>query len=167
MDRITHGVKRVLEASPRWNRQRLAVLEAADFDLKRLFAVLYLISSTSALIYLAGWLRFNILDLPDGPPTCSAMIALGLTAIAGIFQVALLPAMGVALGAEHLMQRRLRRLDEATASSICVSPATALVQIDDCQPTPFRANTLARCVGQDAFWGLETQWNSFNATRDY
>jgi hypothetical protein len=160
-------VKRVLEGSLRWNRQRLAALEAADFELRRLFAVLYLISSTSALIYMAGWLRFNILDLPDGPPTYSVMIGLGMTSLAGILHVALLPAIGVCLGVELLMQRRVRRFDEETASNIGAGLATPRVQIDGCQPNPFWANTLARPVGQDAFLSLETQWNSFNVTRDY
>jgi hypothetical protein len=108
-------VKRVLEASPRWNRQRLAVLEAADFDLKRLFAVLYLVSSTSALIYMVGWLRFNFLDLPEGPLSNGSMIALALTSIAGVLQAAMLPAVAVALGVERLMQRRIGHLDRPEA----------------------------------------------------
>lgn len=102
----------MLEASSRWNRQRLAVLEAADFDLKRAFAVMYLVSSTSALIYMVGWLRFNLLDLPDGPLSYGSLIALALTALAGALHAVLLPAIAVALGVERLLQRRIRRLDQ-------------------------------------------------------
>jgi hypothetical protein len=105
----------VLEASPRWNRQRLAVLEAADFELKRLFAVLYFISSTSALIYMAGWLRFNLLDLPEGPLSYGSIIALTLTAMAGVLQAAMLPAVAVALGVERLLQRRIGHLGQREA----------------------------------------------------
>ncbi len=97
----------MLEASPRWNRQRMAVLEAADFELRRMFAVLYLISSTSALIYMVGWLRFNLLDLPVGPLTYSSMISLVLTALAGVLCAAMLPAIAVALSVERLLQRRI------------------------------------------------------------
>lgn len=103
----------MLEASPRWNRQRLAVLEAADFELKRLFAVLYFISSASALIYIVGWLRFNLLDLPAGPLSYGSVVALILTAIAGVLQAAMLPAVAVALGVERLLQRRIGRLDRS------------------------------------------------------
>lgn len=105
----------MLEASPRWNRQRLAVLEATDFELKRLFAVLYLISSTSALIYMVGWLRFNLFDLPVGPLSNGSIMALALTAIAGLIQAAMLPAVAVALGVERLLQRRIGYLGRREA----------------------------------------------------
>lgn len=105
----------MLEASPRWNRQRLAVLEAADFELKRLFAVLYLVSSTSALIYMVGWLRFNLFELPVAPLSNGSILALTLTALAGLLQAAMLPAVAVALGVERLLQRRIGCLDPREA----------------------------------------------------
>lgn len=101
----------MLEASPRWNRQRLAVLEAVDFDLKRPFAVVFLISSTSSLIYMVGWMRFNLLDLPEGPLSCVSMIALAATSTCGILQAAMLPAVAVAIGVERLLQRRMAHHD--------------------------------------------------------
>lgn len=107
----------MLEASPRWNRQRLAVLEAVDFDLKRVFSVLYFSSVACAAVYMAGWLRFNLLDLPVGPLSYHSAITLGLTAVAGLLFALLLPTIVVAFGIEHKLQRRIRRLDLKASST--------------------------------------------------
>lgn len=104
----------MLEASPRWNRQRLAVLEAVDFDLKRMFSVLYFSSVACAAVYMAGWLRFNLLDTPVGPPSFHTALTLGLTAVAGLLFALLLPTIVVAAGIERRLQRRIRRLDPNT-----------------------------------------------------
>lgn len=101
----------MLEASPRWNRQRLAVLEAVEFDLKRMFSVLYFSSVTCAAVYIAGWLRFNLLDLPVGPLSFHTTLTLGLSAVAGLLFALLLPTVVVAAGIERKLQRRIRRLD--------------------------------------------------------
>lgn len=105
------------EASPRWNRQRMAVLEAVDFDLKRLFSVLYFVSATCAGIYMAGWLRLNLLDFPVTPFTYHSALTLGLTVAAGVLLAVSLPAIAVALGVERRMQRRMRQLDKATVAT--------------------------------------------------
>jgi hypothetical protein len=110
-------VKRVLEASPRWNRQRLAVLEAVEFDLKRMFSVLYFSSVVCAAVYMAGWLRFNLLDLPMGPLSFHSALTLGLTVIAGLLFALLLPTIVVAVGVERKLQRRIRRLDPKAGSA--------------------------------------------------
>ena len=110
-------MKRVLEASPRWNRQRLAVLEAVEFDLKRVFSVLYFSSVACAAIYMAEWLRFNLLDLPVGPVSFHTALTLGLTAVAGILFALLLPTIVVAAGIERKLQRRIRRFDSKAGSS--------------------------------------------------
>jgi hypothetical protein len=110
-------VKRVLEASPRWNRQRLAVLEAVEFDLNRMFSVLYFSSVVCAAVYMAGWLRFNLLDLPVGPLSFHTAITLGLTAVAGLLFALLLPTIVVAAGIERKLQRRIRRIDSKAGSS--------------------------------------------------
>jgi hypothetical protein len=109
-------VKRVLEASPRWNRQRLAVLEAVDFDLKRAFSVLYFVSATCASIYMAGWLRMNLLALPVAPFSLHSALTIGASAAAGVLFAVLLPAIAVALGVERRLQRRMRQLDKATVA---------------------------------------------------
>jgi hypothetical protein len=101
----------VLEASPRWNRQRLAVLEAVEFDLNRMFSVLYFSSAASAAVYMAGWLRFNLLDLPLGPMSFHVALTLGLTAAAGLLFALLLPTIVLAAGIERELQRRIRRFD--------------------------------------------------------
>lgn len=101
----------MLEASPRWNRQRLAVLEAVEFDLKRMFSVLYLSSVACAAVYMGGWLRFNLLDLPVAPLSFHASLTIGLTALAGLLFALLLPTIIVAAGIERRLQRRIRRLD--------------------------------------------------------
>lgn len=101
----------MLEASPRWNRQRLATLEAVDFEIRRLFSGLYFISGTSASIYVAGWLRFNILDLPAGPLTYFTIFAVFLTVLAGVLHALTLPAIALALGVERLLQRRIGKMD--------------------------------------------------------
>jgi hypothetical protein len=101
----------VLEASPRWNRQRLAVLEAVEFDLKRMFSVLYLSSVACAAVYMGGWLRFNLLDLPVAPLSFHASLTIGLTALAGLLFALLLPTIVVAAGIERRLQRRIGRLD--------------------------------------------------------
>jgi hypothetical protein len=108
-------VKRVLEASPRWNRQRLAVLEAVDFDLKRAFSVLYFVSATSAGIYMAGWLRFNLMEPPVTPFSYQSVLAIGLSVTAGALFAVLLPAIAVAVGVERRLHRRLRQLDKKTS----------------------------------------------------
>lgn len=101
----------MLEASPRWNRQRLAVLEAVELDLKRMFSVLYFSSVACAAVYMAGWLRFNLLDLPVSPLSFHAAFTIGLTALAGLLFALLLPTIVVAAGIERRLQRRMRRLD--------------------------------------------------------
>jgi hypothetical protein len=106
-------VKRVLEASPRWNRQRLAVLEAVDFDLKRAFSVLYFVSATCAGIYMAGWLRMNLLALPVAPFSLHSALTIRAFAAAGVLFAVLLPAIAVALGVERRLQRRMRQMDKA------------------------------------------------------
>lgn len=107
----------MLEASPRWNRQRSAVLEAVEFDLKRIFSVLYFSSVTCAAVYMAGWLRFNLLDLPVGPLSFHTALTLGLTAVAGLLFALLLPTIVVAVGIERKLQRRMRRFDLKAGSS--------------------------------------------------
>jgi hypothetical protein len=110
-------VKRVLETSPRWNRQRLAVLEAVDFDLKRLFSFLYFVSTTCAGIYMAGWLRLNLLDFPVTPFTYHSALTIGLTVVAGVLFAVSLPAIAVALGVERRLQHRMRQRDKAVVST--------------------------------------------------
>jgi hypothetical protein len=110
-------VKRVLEASPRWNRQRLAVLEAVDFDLKRAFSVLYLVSATCAGIYMAGWLRFNLMELPAAPFSYQSAITIGLPVTAGALFALLLPATALALGVELRLHRRMRQLDKKASAT--------------------------------------------------
>ena len=107
----------MLEASPRWNRQRLAVLEAVDFDLKRVFSVLYFVSATSAGIYMAGWLRLNLMELPVAPLSYQSAATIGLSVTAGTLFALLLPAIALALGVERRLQRRLRQLDKKTSAT--------------------------------------------------
>ena len=107
----------MLEASPRWNRQRLAVLEAVDFDLKRAFSVLYFISATCAGIYMAGWLRLNLMELPAAPFSYQSAITIGLSVTAGALFALLLPAIALALGIERRLHRRLRQLDKKTSAT--------------------------------------------------
>ena len=107
----------MLEASPRWNRQRLAVLEAVDFDLKRLFSVLYFVSATSAGIYMAGWLRLNLMELPAAPFSYQSAITIGLSVTAGTLFALLLPAIALALGVERRLHRRLRQLDKKASAT--------------------------------------------------
>jgi hypothetical protein len=107
----------VLEASPRWNRQRMAVLEAVDFDLKRVFSVLYFVSATSAGIYMAGWLRFNLMELPVAPFTYQSVLTVGLSVIAGALFALLLPAIALAIGVEHRLRRRMRQLDKKASGT--------------------------------------------------
>lgn len=102
----------MLEASPRWNRQRLAVLEAVDLDLKRVFSVLYFVSATCAGIYMAGWLRLNLIELPVAPFTYQSVLTVGLSVVAGALFALLLPAIALALGVERRLQRRMRQLDK-------------------------------------------------------
>ena len=102
----------MLEASPRWNRQRLAVLEAVDFDLKRAFSVLYFVSATCAGIYMAGWLRLNLMALPVAPFTYQSVLTVGLSVTAGALFALLLPAIAVAVGVERRLHRRMRQLDK-------------------------------------------------------
>jgi hypothetical protein len=105
----------VLEASPRWNRQRLAVLEAVEFDLKRMFSVLYFSSVACAAVYMVGWIRFNLLDLPVAPLSFHTAFTIGLTALAALFFALLLPTIVVAAAIERRLQRRIRRLDPRRA----------------------------------------------------
>lgn len=60
---------------------------------------------------MAGWLRFNLLDLPVGPVSFHTAITLGLTAVAGLLFALLLPTIVVAAGIERKLQLRIRRLD--------------------------------------------------------
>lgn len=101
----------MLEASPRWNRQRLAVLEAVELDLNRMFSVLYFSSVACAVVYMAGWLRFNLLDLPVGPLSFHSALTVGVTALAGLIFALLLPTMILAAGIQHKLQLRIRRLE--------------------------------------------------------
>jgi len=107
----------VLEASPRWNRQRLAVLEAIDFDLKRAFSVLYFVSATCAGIYMAGWLRLNLIELPVAPITYQSVLTVGLSVVAGALFALLLPAIALALSVERRLQRRMRQLDKKASAT--------------------------------------------------
>lgn len=107
----------MLEASPRWNRQRSAVLEAVELDLKRMFSVLYFSSVACAAVYMAGWLRFNLLDLPVAPLSLYTVFTVGLTAVAGLIFALLLPTIVVAVSIERRLQRRIRRLDPKAGST--------------------------------------------------
>lgn len=107
----------MLEASPRWNRQRSAVLEAVEFDLKRMFSVLYFSSVACAAVYMAGWLRFNLLDLPAGPLSFHTTLTLGFTAVAGLLFALLLPTIVLAAGIERKLQRRIRRFGPKAGST--------------------------------------------------
>ena len=107
----------MLEASPRWNRQRLAVLEAVDFDLKRAFSMLYFILATCAGIYMAGWLRLNLMELPAAPFSYQSAITIGLSVTAGAIFALLLPAIALALGVERRLHHRLRQLDKKTSAT--------------------------------------------------
>ena len=107
----------MLEASPRWNRQRLAVLEAVELDLKRAFSVLYFVSATSAGIYMAGWLRFNLMEPPVTPFSYQSVLTIGLSVTAGALFAVLLPAIAVAVGVERRLHRRLRQLDKKTSGT--------------------------------------------------
>lgn len=107
----------MLEASPRWNRQRLAVLEAVDFDLKRTFSVLYFVSATCAGIYMAGWLRLNLMALPVAPFTYQSVLTVGLSVTAGAVFALLLPAIALALGVERRLHRRMRQLDKTAQAT--------------------------------------------------
>ena len=107
----------MLEASPRWNRQRLAVLEAVDFDLKRAFSVLYFISASCAGIYMAGWLRLNLMELPAAPFSYHSAITIGLSVTAGALFALLLPAIAVAVGVERRLHRRMRQLDKTDGAT--------------------------------------------------
>ncbi len=106
----------MLEASPRWNRQRLAVLEAVAFDLKRAFSALYFISATCAGIYMAGWLRLNLMELP-APFSFQSAITIGLSVTAGSLFALLLPAIALALSIERRLHRRLRQLDKKASAT--------------------------------------------------
>jgi len=101
----------VLEASPRWNRQRLAVLEAVNHELKRLFSILYVLSATSASVYMAGWLCFNMISLSIDQLPYTILITSILTAVAGVLHAALLPAIAIALCVENVIQNRIKRND--------------------------------------------------------
>jgi hypothetical protein len=105
----------------------MAVREAADFELKQLFSIIYAISMISAGIYMAGWLWLNLAELPNGPLTYHVAVTLGVTTIAGALHALLLPAVMVALGAERIMQRRLRKqciaLDTKNAHCLIESKA--------------------------------------------
>ncbi len=95
----------------------MAVLEAVDFDLKRAFSVLYFVSATSAGIYMAGWLRFNLMELRIAPLSHQSALIVWLSATSGALFALLLPAIAVALGVEHRLQRRMRQLDKSTSVS--------------------------------------------------
>lgn len=101
----------MLEASPRWNRQRLAVLEAVNHELKRLFSILYVLSATSASVYMAGWLCFNMISLSIDQLPYTILITSILTAVAGVLHAALLPAIAIALCVENVIQNRIKRND--------------------------------------------------------
>lgn len=66
---------------------------------------------------MAGWLRFNLLDLPVGPLSYHTDLTLGLTAVAGLLFALLLPTMVVAAGIERKLQRRIRRFDPKTSAT--------------------------------------------------
>ncbi|TQD35581.1 hypothetical protein ACTTAK_13930 [Rhodobacter capsulatus] len=108
----------MLEVSPRWTRQRLAVLEAVDCDLKRAFSVLYFVSGTSAGIYMAGWFRMNLLAFPVTPFSLNSALTIGVSAAAGVLFALLLPAIAVALGVERRLLRRMRQLDKAAVATV-------------------------------------------------
>jgi hypothetical protein len=95
----------------------MAVLEAVDFDLKRAFSVLYFVSATCAGIYMAGWLRLNLLAFPAAPFSLHSALTLGVSAAAGLLFAVSLPAIAVALGVERRLRRRMRQLDKVVVST--------------------------------------------------
>jgi hypothetical protein len=107
----------VLQPSPRWDRQAQAVLETAYDDLKSAFSVLYYFSVTCSVVYMVGWLSFNLGDLPVAPMSRHTMFMIGLTAVAGIFHVLTLPTTLVVFGIDRRLNRRMRRLDQAVGTT--------------------------------------------------
>lgn len=93
----------------------MAVLEAANNELKCAFSLLYHITTAFALIYMVGWVYLNILEVSNGLISLGKPIAGVLTALAGIAHAAMLPAVLVALGVEHLLQRRINQSKLAIA----------------------------------------------------
>jgi hypothetical protein len=106
----------VLQPSPRWDRQAQAVLEIAHSELKPTFSVLYYFSMTCSAVYMVGWLNFNLWELPAAPMSLHTMFMIGLTAVAGIFFVLMLPTTLVVFGIDRRLNRRIRRLDQTVGN---------------------------------------------------
>jgi hypothetical protein len=107
----------VLQPSPRWDRQAQAVLEIAYRELKPTFSVLYYFSMTCSVVYMVGWLSFNLWELPAAPMSLHTMFMIGLTAVAGVFLVLTLPTTLFVFGMEHRLNRRIRRLDQTVGTT--------------------------------------------------
>ncbi len=100
---------RVQDPSPRWNSQRLAAIEAVETNVNRVLAIVYAICVASAVVYMVGWLRFSLFDLPDGPLPAFTICAVILTAFAGVLHAAMLPAVAVSLGLQRLLARLMKQ----------------------------------------------------------
>lgn len=107
----------MLQPSPRWDRQAQAVLEIAHSELKPTFSVLYYFSMTSSVVYMVGWLNFNLWELPAAPMSLHTIFVIGLTAVAGIFLVLTLPTTLVVFGIDRRLNRRIRRLDQTVGTT--------------------------------------------------
>ncbi|MBL9057581.1 MAG: hypothetical protein JNJ84_15045 [Rhodobacteraceae bacterium] len=102
----------MLETSPRWDRHVQAALETAYNELKPVFSVLYYFSVTCSVVYMVGWLNFNLGELPVAPMSLHTMVMIGLTAVAGILFVLMLPMSLIAFGIDRRLSQRIRRLDQ-------------------------------------------------------
>ena len=102
----------MLETSPRWDRHVQAALETAYNDLKPVFSVLYYFSVTCSAVYMVGWLNFNLVELPAAPMSPYTIAMIGLTAVAGILLVLMLPMSLIAFGIDCRLSQRIRRLDQ-------------------------------------------------------
>lgn len=107
----------MLETSPRWDRHVQAALETAYDDLKPVFSVLYYFSVTCSAVYMVGWLNFNLGELPAAPMSFHTIITIGLTAVAGILFILMLPMLLIAFGIDRRLSQRIRRLDQTVGTA--------------------------------------------------
>lgn len=107
----------MLETSPRWDRHVQAALETAYDDLKPVFSVLYYFSVTCSAVYMVGWLNFNLGELPAAPMSFHTIITIGLTAVAGILFILVLPMLLIAFGIDRRLSQRIRRLDQIVGTA--------------------------------------------------
>ena len=107
----------MLETSPRWDRHVQAALETAYNDLKPVFSVLYYCSVTCSAVYMVGWLNFNLWELPAAPMSTHTIVMIGLTAVAGILLVLMLPMSLIAFGIDRRLSQRIRRLDQTAGTT--------------------------------------------------